>query len=41
LEAEMAGSDVRRELREATKAQLWIAVPFAFCLAAVTRALSS
>jgi len=29
LEAEMAGKDVRRELREASVAQLWIVVPLA------------
>jgi hypothetical protein len=38
LEAEMAGLDVRRGLRKAAKAQLWLAVPFAVCLAAITRA---
>lgn len=41
LEAEMSGLEIRRELRAATKAQLWIAVPFAICLAAISRALSS
>jgi hypothetical protein len=40
LEAEMSGLELRQELRAATKAQLWIAVPFAICLAAVSRALS-
>jgi hypothetical protein len=41
LEAEMAGLELRQELRSATKAQLWIAVPFAVCLAAVSRARPS
>jgi hypothetical protein len=30
LDAELAGADVRRELRYYTKAQLWIAVPLLF-----------
>ena len=36
LDAELSGLDVRRELRRAATAQLWIAVPFAVCLAALT-----
>jgi hypothetical protein len=38
LDAELSGLDVRRELRRAATAQLWIAVPFAVCLAALTSA---
>jgi hypothetical protein len=36
LEAELRGRDLRRELRRGATAQLWIAVPFAICLAAMT-----
>jgi hypothetical protein len=38
LDAELSGLDVRRELRRAATAQLWIAVPFAVFLAALTSA---
>jgi hypothetical protein len=34
LAAEVKGLDLRRELGKAGKAQPWIAVPFAICLAA-------
>jgi len=37
LEAEIADLDLRREPRSAARAQLWILVPFAVCLAAVAR----
>jgi hypothetical protein len=37
LDAEMAGLEPRGELRRATKAQLWIALPLAICLAALVR----
>jgi len=40
LEAEMAGLELRTELRAAARAQLWIAVPFAVCLAAVSKSRS-
>ena len=36
LEAQMAGPEPARELRTAAKSQLWIAVPFAMCVAALT-----
>ena len=34
LDAEISGLELRRELGAAGRAQLWIAVPFALCLAA-------
>ena len=37
LEAELASAGPRRELRSGAKAQLWIAVPFALCVAALSR----
>jgi len=40
LEAELAASDPRRELRAATVSQFWIAVPFAVALAALSQALT-
>jgi hypothetical protein len=36
LEAELAGTDLRGELRAAAKAQLCIAVPFALCVASLS-----
>lgn len=38
LDAELSGLDLRRELRRAATAQLWIAIPFAVFLAALTSA---
>jgi hypothetical protein len=37
LEEELAGVDVRRELRYYTKAQLWIAVPLLFDVLAIAQ----
>ena len=37
LEAELQGLDTRRELRRAGVKQLWIAVPFAVAIAALTQ----
>ncbi len=34
LDAELAGLELRRELRAAGRAQVWIALPFAICVAA-------
>jgi hypothetical protein len=35
LDAHMSNVDIRGELRTAGRAQLWIAVPFALCVAAI------
>ena len=40
LEAELAGVDLRRELRRAGLRQLWIAVPLSVAIAAVAQARS-
>ena len=40
LEAELVGADLPRELREAGTRQLWILVPLAVVIAAVTQAWS-
>lgn len=41
LEAELAGADIPAELRYYTRAQLWVFVPLALVLFAVTRASRS
>ena len=40
LEAELHGLDLRHELRRAGVRQIWIAVPFAVALSALSQALS-
>jgi len=41
LDAQIAGLELGKELRAAGRAQLWIAVPFALCVAAIGRARKS